>query len=103
MWRKGCVCVWGTNVWGAMMDATQSVSVCVCESMCVFVCVRERLCVIVSFSKPTNQGTPHPTCSSFLIPSCLCTPPPPPFLPPHPVSHPPPTPPVSQPPPHPPP
>ena len=42
-----CVCVWGTNVWGAMMDATQPVSVCVCESMCVRACERESVCLCV--------------------------------------------------------
>ena len=55
------MCVWGINVWGAMMDATQPVSVCVCErellcvcesvfvceSMCVRACERERVCVCV--------------------------------------------------------
>ena len=46
-----CVCVWGTNVWGAMMDAKQPVSVCererlcVCESVFVCVCVCVRACV----------------------------------------------------------
>ena len=45
------MCVWGTNVWGAMMDATQPVSVCVCvcvcESMCVRACERESVCLCV--------------------------------------------------------
>ena len=34
------MCVWGTNVWGAMMDATQSVS----EGVCVCLCERAFVC-----------------------------------------------------------
>src|SRR4029434_8638343 len=76
MWRKGCVCVcvWGTNVWGAMMDATQSVCVCVCVCECVCVCVPAcvhlYLCVYVPVSVCFCVYDPVSLCVCVCL--CVC-------------------------------